>query len=149
MEGAPTVEAKEQELITQHLGSQGVIVDSNFKSTGVLKESQAHKRRELISDVEYTFALALNHGEHYLGQADIRFYVEQLPATDDELFLDSAALAIADLKINENYISEQSGFQNHVIQLKKELLKLGWNRVTLRYLTPFNNNRVGLHSFID
>jgi hypothetical protein len=115
MEGAPTVEAKEQELITKHLGSQGVIVDSNFKSTGVLKESQAHKRRELISDVEYTFALALNHGEHYLGQADIRFYVEQLPATDDELFLDSAALAIADLKINENSISEQSGFQNHVI----------------------------------
>jgi hypothetical protein len=115
MEGAPTVEAKEQELITKYLGSQGVIVDSNFKSTGVLKESQAHKRRELISDVEYTFALALNHGEHYLGQADIRFYVEQLPATDDELFLDSAALAIADLKINENSISEQSGFQNHVI----------------------------------
>jgi hypothetical protein len=115
MEGAPTVEPKEQELITKHLGSQGVIIDSNFKSTGVLKETQAHKRGELISDVDYTFALALNHGEHYLGQADIRFYVEQLPATDDELFLDSATLAIADLKVNDQHITEQSGFLNHVI----------------------------------
>jgi hypothetical protein len=115
MEGPPTVEPKDQELITKHLGSQGVIIDSNFKSTGVLKETQAHKRRELISDVEYTFALALNHGEHYLGQADIRFYVEQLPATDDELFLDSATLAIADLKVNDQHITEQAGFLNHVI----------------------------------
>ena len=80
-----------------------------------MKESQAHKRRELISDVDYTFALALNHGEHYLGQADIRFYVEQLPATDDELFLDSATLAIADLKVNDQHITEQAGFLNHVI----------------------------------
>ena len=106
MESTSTVEAKELELITKNLGSQGVIIDSNFKSTGVLKETQAHKRRELISDVEYTYALALNHGEHYLGQADIKFYVEHLPANDEELFLDSAALAVSDLKINDHHITE-------------------------------------------
>jgi hypothetical protein len=50
-----------------------------------------------------------------MGQADVRFYVEHLPATDDELFLDSAALAVADLKINDHHITEQSGFNNHVI----------------------------------
>jgi len=61
------VEPQEQELINKHLGSEGVIIDSGFKSTGVLKEIQAHRRRELISDVEYTFALALNHGNYYLG----------------------------------------------------------------------------------
>ena len=103
---AVSIEAKEQEMINKYLGTQGVIIDSNFKSTGVLKESQAYKRRELVSDVEYTFALALNHGEHYVGQAEIKFYVEHLPANDDELFLDSAALAVADLKINENHITE-------------------------------------------
>jgi hypothetical protein len=73
---ATNLEAHEKELIAKHLGSDGVIVDSNFKSTGVLKESQAKRRKELISDVEYTFALALNHGDYYLGQAEIRFYVE-------------------------------------------------------------------------
>ena len=103
---APVVEPQEQELITKHLGSEGVIIDSGFKTTGVLKETQAHRRRELVSDVEYTFALALNHGSHYLGQAEIKFYVEQLPSTDDELFLDSSALAVAHLKINGQHITE-------------------------------------------
>jgi len=106
MESTSSVDVKELELISKNLGSQGVIVDSNFKSTGVLKETQAHKRRELISDVEYVYALALNHGEHYLGQADIKFYVEHLPANDEELFLDSAALAVADLNINDHHITE-------------------------------------------
>lgn len=71
-----SADPKEIEMISKFLGTHGVIIDANFKSTGVLKETQAHKRRELISDVEYTYALALNHGEHYLGQAEIRFYVE-------------------------------------------------------------------------
>ncbi len=144
-----SAEPKELEMIAKYLGSHGVIIDTEFKSTGVLKETQAHKRRELISDVEYTYALALNHGDHYLGQAEIRFYVEQLPSDDNELFLDCAALAVADLKINNHHATEQSAFNKHVIQLKATQLKKGWNKVTLRYLTPYNNNRVGLHSFID
>jgi hypothetical protein len=41
-----------------------------------------------------------------LGQADIKFYVEHLPANDEELFLDSAALAVADLNINDHHITE-------------------------------------------
>lgn len=75
---APTNPAtpEEQTLITKHLGSTGVIIDQQFKSTAILKETQAHRRRELISDVEYVFALALNHGAHYLGQAQISFYLE-------------------------------------------------------------------------
>ena len=60
----------------KHLGSDGVIVDSNFKGNVILKETQAKRRAELISDVEYTFSLALNHGDYYLGQAEIAFYVD-------------------------------------------------------------------------
>jgi aminopeptidase N len=36
-----------------------------------------------------------------------------------------------------------------VIPLRVGHVKLGWNKVSLRYFTPYNNNRVGLHSFID
>lgn len=99
--------------------------------------------------MEYTFALALNHGNYYLGQAEIKFYVEQLPTSDDELFLDSSALAVANLKINGVHLSDPSSFHNHVIPLKPAHVKLGWNTVSLKYFTPYNNNRVGLHSFID
>jgi aminopeptidase N len=36
-----------------------------------------------------------------------------------------------------------------VIPLRVGHVKLGWNKVSLKYFTPYNNNRVGLHSFID
>ena len=93
--------------------------------------------------------MALNHGNYYLGQAEINFYDEQLPTSDDDLFLDSSALAVANLTINGNHITNQEGFLNHVIPLKVAHVKLGWNKVSLKYFTPYNNNRVGLHSFID
>jgi hypothetical protein len=47
------------------------------------------RRAELVSDIEYQYSLALNHGDHYLGQAVIKFYVLSLPENDDELFLNS------------------------------------------------------------
>ena len=40
-------------------------------------------------------------------------------------------------------------YQNQVIPLKIADLTQGWNTVQLRYLTPYNKNRVGLHTFID
>jgi hypothetical protein len=140
---------EEQTMITKYLGTSAVI-DSNFKTTAVLKESEAHRRREIISDVEYVFALALNHGEYYVGQADIRFYLEKLPENDTELFLNSQALAIADLTINgADSQNQEASFSNHVIPLRPGQVELGWNKVTLRYFTPYNKNRVGLHSFTD
>lgn len=150
MESAATNPAttEEQALIAKHLGAAAVI-DHQFKTTAILKETEAHRRRELISDVEYTFAVALNHGSHYLGQAEVKFYLEQLPQNDQELFLNSQALAITDLKINGNEVTGEAAFSNHVIPLRPAHVKLGWNKVTLRYFTPYNNNRVGLHSFID
>ena len=36
---APFVEPQEQELITKHLGTEGDIIDSGYKTTGVLKET--------------------------------------------------------------------------------------------------------------
>jgi hypothetical protein len=80
---------EELALIAKHLGQEGVIVDANFKTTAILKETEAHRRRELVSDVEYEFSLALKHGDYYLGQAKLRFYVEQIPSSDEELFVDS------------------------------------------------------------
>jgi hypothetical protein len=58
---------EELKLISTYLGTECVIVDPDFKTTAILKESQAARRRELVSDVEYTFSLALNHGDYYLG----------------------------------------------------------------------------------
>jgi hypothetical protein len=53
-----------------------------------------------VSDIEYSFSLALNKGSYYFGQAEINFYLEIMPQNDEELFLDSNAIAISQLCIN-------------------------------------------------
>ena len=63
--------------------------------------------------------------------------------------MNSSALAVSDLMINSHHVKDQAGFDNHVIPLRVDHVKLGWNKVSLKYFTPYNKNRVGLHSFID
>lgn len=138
-----------QQLIEQHLGTVGVIQDANFKTTGNLKQTQAERRKELVSDVEYKYSLALRKGDHYLGQADVKFYLEKLPANDTDIFLNSHALAVAYLRVNGHHLTDPTYFDHQVIALHVQHLQVGWNQVTLRYLTPYNTIRVGLHSFID
>ena len=56
---------------------------------------------------------------------------------DDELFLNSNALAVADLTINLTPRVDQSYFHGQKIRLEIEDLKLGWNTVSLKYFTPY------------
>lgn len=44
------------------------IIDSHYNSTAFcLSEIEANKRASLISDIEYTFSLALKKGDFYFG----------------------------------------------------------------------------------
>jgi hypothetical protein len=79
------------------------IVDPDYNSTHVcLTEQESIQRAALVSDIEYTYSLALNRGDFYLGQAEISFYLERIPDTDTELFLNCNALAVNELSINED-----------------------------------------------
>ena len=53
------------------------------------------------------------------------------------------------MRVNGHEEKGAEAFQHQEIRIKANFVKLGWNKVTLRYFTPYNNNRVGLHSFID
>lgn len=64
------------------------------------------RREELVSDVEYKFALALNKGDYYLGQAKITFYLKSMPANDDELFLNFQTKAVSNLMINDHVLTD-------------------------------------------
>ena len=95
-----TPTAEEQLLITKHLGDNA-IVDKKYKSTVVLSREQADKRKSLILEIEYDFQIALQKGDFYLGNAVVNFYLTKLPTSDTDLFINSQALAIADLMIND------------------------------------------------
>lgn len=67
------ITSKDLDLAKKYLGSDTLIIDAHPKSTHVLKETQAIRRKELVSDIEYNYSLALNHGDYFLGQALICF----------------------------------------------------------------------------
>jgi len=127
---------------------EGVYVDPEYKAIVNLKETEAQARLELISEIEYEFNLALNKGKHYLGQATINFYLEKMPSAD-ELFLNSQALAIANLHINDKHITSADAFKGQKIPLPADKVQLGWNTVSMKYFTPYQTNRTGLHTFTD
>lgn len=142
---------EEQLLVTKHLGEGTYIVDKKRKSTVVLSREQADWRKSVIQEVEYDFALALQKGDYFLGNAVINFYLtREIKDSDPPLFINSQALAVASLTINDRpaELSPES-FQNQVIPLRPKDVVQGWNTVQLRYLTPYNKNRVGLHTFTD
>ena len=113
-----------------------------------MTQTEAERREQLIEDVEYDFQLALNKGEHYLGNAVINFYLKELPSAG-ELFISSQAMAVAELRINDKEQTEKEAFQGQKIALNPPLVVVGWNTVTVRYLTPYNKNSLGLHTFTD
>jgi hypothetical protein len=71
-----------------------------------------------VSDIEYTYSLALKKGDFYLGQAEISFYLERMPDNDDELFLNSNTMAVSELSINEDPKLEQKYFCGQKLRLE-------------------------------
>jgi len=57
----------EKTLIATYLGTKNVLEDPKYKETAVLKETEAHRRAELVSDVEYNYQIALKKGDYFLG----------------------------------------------------------------------------------
>ena len=98
-----------------------------------------------MSDIEYTWSLALKKGDNYLGQAEINFYLEALPVNNEELFLNCNALAVSELTINEDPKTDGRYFNGQKIRLEIADMKQGWNIVSLKYFTPYQKNRTGLH----
>jgi len=124
-----TPSEEEQLLIVKHLGDHA-IVDKKFKSTVVLSREQADVRRSLIQEIEYDYQLALKKGDYYLGNAVINFYLKKMPDNDSDLFVNSQALAVADLQINDRPVAVgPESFQNQVIPLRKADVVQGWNTV--------------------
>jgi len=78
------MEAKtdDKALIEKYLGLDGVIADPEYRASCLLKETEAARRKELVTDVEYVFSLALMEGDHYLGQGVVEFYLEDLPKSN-------------------------------------------------------------------
>jgi|LauGreDrversion4_2_1035121.scaffolds.fasta_scaffold2789719_1 hypothetical protein len=68
-----------------------------------------------------------------------------MPSTNEELFINSNALAISELTINETLRVDKKYFTQQRIRLELEDLREGWNIVSLKYFTPYQKNRTGLH----
>jgi hypothetical protein len=94
----------------------------------LLSKVEVERRKEIASDIEYDYQLALQKGEYYLGNAVINFYVNREPA-QGELFLNSNALAVSHLTVNDQAVDANVAFKNQRIALEKPHIILGWNTV--------------------
>ena len=81
-----------------------------------MTKEQAERRVQLIEDVEYDFSLGLRKGKYYLGYATINFYLKEMPS-NNELFLSSQAMAVAELIINDKLQTGQEAFKGQKIPL--------------------------------
>ena len=80
-------------IINKLFKPEDTIIDSGYDNNNIcLTQIESEKRASLVSDIEYTFSLALKKGDYYLGQAEINFYVEKLPENDADLFLNCRAI---------------------------------------------------------
>ena len=82
-EGEQTVKAgyepsnEQMDIVKKHFNLEHTIFDPKYNSSNIgLSQVEANRRAELVSDIEYTFSLALKKGNNYLGQAEINFYIE-------------------------------------------------------------------------
>ena len=107
------------------------------------------RREALIEEVEYTFQLALNRGDYYLGSARINFYLKDEAPKKGELFINSQAMAITELMMNDEQITDETAFVGQKISLDFPCIQPGWNTVSLKYMTPYNKNSIGLYTFTD
>ena len=58
-------------------------------------------------------------------------------------------MSVSELTINEDLKTHQRYFNGQRIKLPISDIRLGWNVVSLKYFTPYQQNRTGLHQFID
>ena len=68
-----------------------------------------------------------------------------MPSSNEELFINSNAMAVSELTINETLRVDKKYFTQQRIRLELEDLREGWNIVSLKYFTPYQKNRTGLH----
>ena len=138
------------DIVKKHFNTEQTLFDPKYNASNIpLTQAEANRRAELVSDIEYTFSLALKKGDNFLGQAEINFYIEHMPENDTELFLNSMALSVSELTINEDLKVDPKYFHGQRIRLERADLRQGWNVVSMKYYTPYMKNRVGLHQFID
>ena len=68
-----------------------------------------------------------------------------MPENDTELFLDSNAMALSELKINGQGKTDNKYFQKNRICLLAAEVKEGWNEVSMKYFAPYTKTQTGLH----
>ena len=58
-------------------------------------------------------------------------------------------MAVSELTINDAEQTGEDQFKGQKIPLQPETVSKGWNTVNLKYLTPYNKNKTGLHTYTD
>jgi len=122
--------------------------DQDFVKENIsLYKTEAMRRSELINDVKYKLFLSYGLSEGFRGMLTSDFNLKTEDFKENEIFLDFQGQAIAALKVNGEKVDFK--FENQRIFVPKDSLKVGNNRINLKFRNTYVRNGAGLHWFED
>lgn len=116
----------------------------------MLTQAQSEKRKSLItSDVNYSLYLYLPSKEQsFFGYVEISFVL----AAIDEVFFDFNGDSVAMVAINGEELDKvavEKLIKDHKIFLEQTRLRIGENKIRIKFSNAFSLDGEGLHSFTD
>jgi len=72
--------------------------------------------------VSYHFRLGVQEGDYYTGYASIKFFLNSIPETEGDLFLNFQVRAISEYTVNGHAAKEAADFTNHHLRLQNSNL---------------------------
>ena len=108
-----------------------ILEDSEYLTNHPMTHADALYRDSIISEPHYDVNLLLPKGEEYCGHITITFKLFAEPTKN--VHLDFRGTKIANLNINGVTIQDDTVFKKHQIKLPYANLKLGVNKVNLRF----------------
>ena len=110
-----------------------------------LKESEARKRTDSVSNVSYRLWFYFERDQDsYRGKVNITF---DLKGPSEDLFIEFNQGRILSFQVNHQSITAK--YDQHRIWLNDTPLKNGKNQIEIQFDRKFNNNGNGLHLFKD
>lgn len=124
--------------------------DTDKEAKQTLYKTEAFKRSDMVSDVSYKLAYALNRGgETFQGHVEMKFTLSHDSCKSDDIFVDYRGDKVHILNINGKILSGGNPFHGHRIHFPKEYLKQGVNQVEIRFTSAYVRDCAGIQYFKD
>ena len=125
-----------------------MFIDKNLEKIVELTRDEANERSKIVSGVHYDLVLSFfQHETEFEGYIRVTFTLSEV---SNYAFLNFEGKQLYFCTINGEAVpTDKEIFNDHMIHLPKDMLKVGENVVDVRYTGIYRRDGVGLHRYED